>query len=75
VASQKVANPRRVGSLERGKPISPVSTTLEGRSFGRFVVRTDNPMRGGAVKAVAIPVRGNTLEGRKPKRATRSVPA
>jgi hypothetical protein len=31
-------------------------------------------MRGGAVKAVAIPVRGNTLEGTKPKRATRSVP-
>jgi len=62
-----VANPRRVGSLERDEPISPVSKTLEGRPFGRFVAWTGNPMRGGAVKAAAIPVRVNTLEGRSPR--------
>jgi hypothetical protein len=40
---------------------------------GRFVARERNRKRGGMAKADALPVRGNTLEGRKPRRATCSV--
>jgi hypothetical protein len=58
-------NPRRVGSLERGKPTSCGSNTLERGP------KVDSSPGGGtsrgeaAVKAAAISPRGKTLEGRK----------
>jgi hypothetical protein len=70
VKSEKVANPRKDGSLYEDKPQVQVRETLKYRAKGSEAFGRSEPaskyMRGGTVKAVLSPGLGDPWRGRKP---------
>jgi hypothetical protein len=66
VEGHEAENPRRVGSLERGKPIPLASETLKGTVAVDSSPAIESPRGEARFKVAPLPVGGNTLEGRSP---------
>jgi hypothetical protein len=70
----EATKPRRVGGLERDEPIPSVATPCGAPQPAGFV-RLGQAREGRLGEGRVTPVGGNTLEGEKPRRATRSISA